>query len=37
MKYRKKFLLGLPAAAGLALSVGTAIARQPENFGRGFL
>jgi len=36
MKNGKKILLGLPAAAVLALSVGTATARQPENFGRVF-
>jgi hypothetical protein len=36
MKWRKKTLLGPAAAAVLALSLGSAMARQPENFGRVF-
>jgi hypothetical protein len=36
MKYGKKILLGLPVAAVLTLSVGTVMARPPENFGRVF-
>jgi hypothetical protein len=36
MKYKKKILLGLQAAAVLALSVGSLVAREPENFGRVF-
>jgi len=36
MKNGKNILLGLAAAVVLALSVGTAMARQPENFGRVF-
>lgn len=36
MKFGKKILLGLSAAAALVLSVGTVMARPPENFGRVF-
>jgi hypothetical protein len=36
MKYGKKIWLGLPAAAVFALSIGTVMARPPENFGRVF-